>query len=65
MKLKITVHGVAYEVDVEVLDAGEGFPTSVASRPTAPRQQTTAAPAPAPQVKSTAQPKVVSGYIER
>ncbi|MFH2035446.1 MAG: biotin/lipoyl-containing protein [Candidatus Zixiibacteriota bacterium] len=26
MKLKITVHGVAYEVDVEVLDAGEGFP---------------------------------------
>ncbi|MBN2383676.1 acetyl-CoA carboxylase biotin carboxyl carrier protein subunit [bacterium] len=27
MKLKITVHGVAYEVEVEVLDAGEGFPT--------------------------------------
>lgn len=26
MKLKITVHGVAYEVDVEVLDPGEGFP---------------------------------------
>ena len=26
MKLKITVHGVAYEVEVEVLDAGEGFP---------------------------------------
>ncbi len=26
MKLKITVHGVAYEVDVEVLDLGEGFP---------------------------------------
>jgi biotin carboxyl carrier protein len=25
VKLKITVHGVAYEVDVEVLDAGEGF----------------------------------------
>ena len=25
MKLKITVHGVGYEVDVEVLDAGEGF----------------------------------------
>jgi biotin carboxyl carrier protein len=30
MKLKITVHGVAYEVDVEVLDAGEGFPASSA-----------------------------------
>jgi biotin carboxyl carrier protein len=29
MKLKITVHGVAYEVDVEILDPGEGFaPTS-------------------------------------
>ncbi|RKX30116.1 MAG: acetyl-CoA carboxylase biotin carboxyl carrier protein subunit [Candidatus Zixiibacteriota bacterium] len=28
MKLKITVHGVAYEVDVEVLDPGEGFPAS-------------------------------------
>ena len=26
MKLKITVHGVAYEVEVEVLDAGNGFP---------------------------------------
>ncbi|MBN1550198.1 biotin/lipoyl-binding protein [bacterium] len=25
MKLKITVHGVAYEVEVEVLDAGEEF----------------------------------------
>ena len=25
MKLKITVHGVAYEVEVEVLDEGEGF----------------------------------------
>lgn len=32
MKLKITVHGVAYEVDVEVLDPGEGFP-SAASLP--------------------------------
>jgi biotin carboxyl carrier protein len=29
MKLKITVHGIAYEVDVEVLDAGEGFPGAV------------------------------------
>ncbi|MBU0549928.1 acetyl-CoA carboxylase biotin carboxyl carrier protein subunit [Myxococcota bacterium] len=27
MKLKITVHGVAYEVEVEVLDAGDGFVT--------------------------------------
>jgi biotin carboxyl carrier protein len=28
MKLKITVHGVAYEVDVEVLDPGDGFAPS-------------------------------------
>jgi len=27
MKLKITVHGVAYEVEVEVLDSGNGFPS--------------------------------------
>ncbi len=33
MKLKITVHGVAYEVDVEVLDAGEGFPQVPQVRP--------------------------------
>ena len=28
MKLRITVHGVAYEVDVEILDPGEGFATA-------------------------------------
>jgi biotin carboxyl carrier protein len=28
VKLKITVHGIAYEVEVEVLDPGEGFPPS-------------------------------------
>lgn len=28
MKLRITVHGTAYEVDVEVLDPGEGFPAN-------------------------------------
>ena len=35
MKLKITVHGVAYEVDVEVLETAEGFPgaTGVAPLP--------------------------------
>lgn len=27
MKLQVTVHGIAYEVDVEVLDAGQGFPS--------------------------------------
>lgn len=38
MKLKITVHGVAYEVDVEVLDAGEGFPQIPHVRPRAAAQ---------------------------
>ncbi len=38
MKLKITVHGVAYEVDVEVLDAGESAP-GIIERPTLPPQQ--------------------------
>jgi biotin carboxyl carrier protein len=51
MKLKITVHGVAYEVDVEVLDAGEGFPAP-ASLPKAPgaaaRSRTPAAATPPP-----------------
>ncbi|MBN1296472.1 biotin/lipoyl-binding protein [bacterium] len=28
MKLRITVHGTAYEVEVEVLDAGDGFPAA-------------------------------------
>lgn len=33
MKLKITVHGVAYEVEVEVLDIGEGFPNIASPLP--------------------------------
>ena len=49
MKLKITVHGVAYEVDVEVLDPGEGF----APRPSAARA---AAAGPPPPGGSTAPP---------
>jgi biotin carboxyl carrier protein len=36
MKLKITVHGVAYEVDVEVLDPGEGFAPASALPPMGP-----------------------------
>ena len=36
MKLKITVHGVAYEVDVEVLDAGDGFPAGDSGLPVPP-----------------------------
>lgn len=50
MKLKITVHGVAYDVDVEVLDAGEGFPASPLPR-TANNGQTGPAPVAAPSSK--------------
>lgn len=53
MKLKITVHGVAYEVEVEVLDPGEGFapasplPQVNGARPTsaAPAARAAAPPA--------------------
>lgn len=37
MKMKITLHGVAYEVDVEVLDEGEGFFSGSSSVPQIPR----------------------------
>ena len=33
MKLKITVHGTAYEVDVEVLEAGDELPPPVSPLP--------------------------------
>ncbi|MBD3402841.1 biotin/lipoyl-binding protein [candidate division GN15 bacterium] len=58
MKLKITVHGVAYEVEVEVLDAGEGFPT--APPPTRPRAQAAPSGGPAP-TKAAAPTKTSSG----
>lgn len=67
MKLKITVHGVAYEVDVEVLDAGDGFPpASSLPRPSAPASRAPAAgPAPsatpAPAGGSVASP--IAGTI--
>jgi len=40
MKLKITVHGVAYEVDVEVLDdGGDMYPTALPYMPQAQPQE--------------------------
>lgn len=60
MKLKITVHGVAYEVDVEVLDAENDFlqssplpaahaaPMAAPAAPMAAPPAPAAAPAPAP-----------------
>lgn len=57
MKLKITVHGVAYEVEVEVLDIGEGFPTNIPSplpqvQTVSPASPAAAAPAPAKPARS-------------
>lgn len=51
MKLKITVHGVAYEVDVEVLDAGEGF--IMPSQSPLPRVSRQSGAAPAPRSSNT------------
>ncbi len=63
MKLKITVHGVAYEVEVEVLDPGEGFPAAaplpqVQSHPGGGRS---AAPAPDLPQKTGSAPAPTSG----
>lgn len=59
MKLKITVHGVAYEVDVEVLDPGEGFPPS-SPLPPAPTRSAAARGA-APNASRPASPGVPAG----
>lgn len=60
MKLKITVHGIAYEVEVEVLDPGEGFsrrstlPHAKAQRPpSGPLAEATNRPAPAASAGGT------------
>lgn len=51
MKMKITLHGVSYEVEVEVLDEGEGFydknnqmPKIISSVSATPVYNTTAVP---------------------
>ncbi len=55
MKMKITLHGVAYEVEVEVLDEGDGFfganfqsqvPRVIPAAPVPAFNTTPAAPAP-------------------
>ena len=48
MKLKITVHGVAYEVDVEVLDAKDEMHGSASPLPPPPAATPAAAGPPAP-----------------
>ncbi len=56
MKLKITVHGVAYEVEVEVLDAGDGFAAPSALPPVAPRPGTSPTPPPSSSAPATPKP---------
>lgn len=61
MKLKITVHGVAYEVDVEVLDAGEGF-KAMAPLPNARTVAPRSAAVPSPALSSQASPMAPPGH---
>ncbi len=62
MKLKITVHGVAYEVDVEVLDTGEGFlGSSHGSRPARRRGERNETMATLPPPPSAPEPAAPSG----
>jgi biotin carboxyl carrier protein len=61
MKLKITVHGVAYEVDVEVLDAGEGFPASSPLPKAKPRTERPASTGPAPALSPAAEEPAPAG----
>ena len=69
MKLKITVHGVAYEVDVEVLDLGEGFPVQGGhhlqrTKPVSNGNTAPTAPRPAaPVAAGTASNGNASGFV--
>lgn len=64
MKLRITVHGVAYDVEVEVLDAGEGFRPLPQSLPQIQRPVPSGAAVQAaapPQAGGTASPTPAGG----
>jgi biotin carboxyl carrier protein len=64
VKLKITVHGVAYEVEVEVLDPGEGFPAGTSSTRTRTRGErgsSAGAPPPRPAEKTAPAPAGTEG----
>ncbi|MEW5924806.1 MAG: biotin/lipoyl-containing protein [Candidatus Zixiibacteriota bacterium] len=64
MKLKITVHGVAYEVEVEVLDAGEGFPAaSTLPKPRTRSSQSAGAPVAPPPSASGPAPGAAGGAV--
>ena len=66
MKLRITVQGVAYDVEVEVLDAGDGFPQPTSALPprpatAAPPADTAPAAAPVPSAPVPAAPAAPAG----
>jgi biotin carboxyl carrier protein len=67
MKLKITVHGVAYEVDVEVLDAKDEMRRAASPLPPAPHDAPTI-PGPVPMAgpvpgSTTAVPATGTGGV--
>ncbi len=62
MKLKITVHGVAYEVDVQVLDAKDEM-TAGAGAPLPPSPVSAPPPAPVPAASAAAPPVPVTGGV--
>ena len=62
MKMKITLHGVAYEVEVEVLDEGEGFYGANAAVPQIPRV-IQSSPAPAYNTSPAAAPARQHGPV--
>lgn len=70
MKLRITVHGVAYEVEVEVLDPGQGFPAGSPLPPPPPgpaagppRGTSPTPPAPRPGPEPGAGPPADAGSV--
>ena len=63
MKLKITVHGIAYEVDVEVLELGEGFAPPAALPVVAPAPVAAPPPAPVPAGSERAIASPIAGTV--
>jgi len=68
MKLKITVHGVAYDVDVEILDDDQqSYPSALPSMPymqDTPQFQTSSAPVPPKPVSRKSKPQTdASGSV--
>ncbi|MBN1879499.1 biotin/lipoyl-binding protein [bacterium] len=64
MKLRITVHGTAYDVDVEILDPGEGFPSSPLPKIAPINQPVQASALPGSPAKLSSKTPVSSGHAQ-